>query len=174
MSPYTIITREKNLTISCIQIGFNASKDIQEWDGHSKLEFIDTKTNISSFLLSLHRFDKTVKTNKDRQQRKIYKNETGNKTMAALLLVLEIYKKKKKSLSPTLRAKCLNLGVLHHNEESSQGSTSNIELSEQKWFKSHVRRCLKIFKRKLNGSMYDGLLSSVVDISGHKHRECIV
>jgi len=32
MSLYRIITtREKNFTISCIQIGFNASKDIQEW-----------------------------------------------------------------------------------------------------------------------------------------------
>lgn len=28
---YKLGTREKNFTISCIQIGFNASKDIQEW-----------------------------------------------------------------------------------------------------------------------------------------------
>jgi len=59
-------------------------------DGHSKLEFIDIKTNITSIFLSLHRFDKTVKTNKTDRQIVIYKK---NKTMAASLLVLEIYKK---------------------------------------------------------------------------------
>lgn len=52
--------KRENFTVSCIQICFNASKDIQRVDGHSKLEFIDIKTNITSILLSLHRFDKTA------------------------------------------------------------------------------------------------------------------
>lgn len=48
-------------------------------DGHSKLEFIDIKTNITSILLSLHRFDKTVKTNKTDRQIEIYKIKIKNK-----------------------------------------------------------------------------------------------
>lgn len=42
-------------------------------DGHSKLEFIDIKTNITSILISLHRFDKTVETNNTDRQTEIYK-----------------------------------------------------------------------------------------------------
>lgn len=44
-------------------------KTYREFCGHSKLEFIDIKTNITSILLSLHRFDKTVekKSEKNRQ-----------------------------------------------------------------------------------------------------------
>ena len=60
-------------------------------DGHSKLEFIDIKTNITSILLSLHRFDKKtatkikIKTKTDKME--IYKIKTKKKTMAASLLV---------------------------------------------------------------------------------------
>lgn len=49
-------------------------------DGHSKLEFIDMKkTNITSILLSLHRFDKTVKTNIQDRQNGNLQNKTGTK-----------------------------------------------------------------------------------------------
>lgn len=49
-------------------------------DGHSKLEFIDMKkTNITSILLSLHRFDKTVKTNIQDRQNGNLQNKTRTK-----------------------------------------------------------------------------------------------
>lgn len=83
-------------------------------DGHSKLEFIDMKkTNITSILLSLHRFDKTVKTNIQDRQNGNLQNKTGTKQekkKAASLLVLEIYKNFCPFFLFILRA--FNLGVL--------------------------------------------------------------
>lgn len=60
-------------------------------DGHSKLEFIDIKTNITSILLSLHRFDKKTATkknknkNKDRQNGNLQnkKNKKNNGSITA-------------------------------------------------------------------------------------------
>lgn len=82
-------------------------------DGHSKLEFIDIKTNITSILLSLHRFDKTVKTKQTKtDKRKIYKIKQNGSISAGSGNL-------QKFVSPfffLLRGK-LNLGVLHHNEK---------------------------------------------------------
>lgn len=79
-------------------------------DGHSKLEFIDIKTNISSILLSLHRFDKTVKNKQQTDKQKIYKRKKKNKTktMAALLLVRFWKFTKRKCVCPFLKKKKIN------------------------------------------------------------------
>lgn len=117
--------KRKNFTVSCIQICFNASKDIQRVDGHSKLGFIDVKTNITSILLSLHRFDKTVVGEKQKHRQTNLQNETLRKTTAALLLVLEIYKKIFVCLAESKKL------------DASQWET---ELKVHKQFLSHLKR----------------------------------
>lgn len=87
-------------------------------DGHSKLEFIDIKTNITSILLSLHRFDKTVKNKQTYRQMEIYKikqkqDKKNNGSITAgsgnlQKFVCPFYWEQKE---------VLDLGVLHHNEK---------------------------------------------------------
>lgn len=94
--------KRENFTVSCIQICFNASKDIQRVGGHSKLEFIDIKTNIISILLSLHRFDKTVEKKKlNNRQTNLQKQKQNGSIVAGSE---NVQKKKKNKFGVSLRA----------------------------------------------------------------------
>lgn len=110
MPRYTYNNKRKNFTISCIQIGFNASKDIQEWMATVNLNLLTQKP---IYLLSSYPYTGLTRLWKqtDRQTENL---QNKNKTMAALLLVLEIYKK---LFVLFTESEVLNLGVLHHNEK---------------------------------------------------------
>lgn len=95
-----IYNKRKNFTISCIQIGFNASKDIQEWMATVNLNLLILKTNISSILFSFTQVWQNCEkqTNNHRQQTNVnqknkkkkeieIRNKIKNKKVAASPLV---------------------------------------------------------------------------------------
>lgn len=83
----------------------------------------------------------------------IYKiKQKPNKTTAASLLVLEIYK----NLSFLLRAKGVQFGCTAERTERVQVTYLKVKKGNK------TNLCMK------------GCRNSVVDTSGHKHRECII
>lgn len=125
MTPPNYNKRE-NFTVSCIQICFNASKDIQRVCGHSKLEFIDIKTNITSILLSLHRFDKTLENKSEKNRQTNLQNRNKMAASSANVQKMGICIK---SLKCSIWAYCIIKTELER-----------YECSQQKGFKSHICR----------------------------------
>jgi len=108
--------KRKSFTISCIQIGFNASKDIQEWGGHSKLEFIDIKTNISSILsypyTGLTRLQKQTNNQTDK-----HKTTEQNKTKIGSITAGSENVQNWSLFF--IESRVLNFGILHHNGKNN-------------------------------------------------------
>lgn len=136
MPRYTY-NKRKNFTISCIQIGFNASKDIQEWMATVNLNLL---TQNPIYLLSSYPYTGLTKlwkqTNKTRQtenlQRKTKpKQNNGSVTAGSGNL--------QKFSCPFYWEK-FNFGCTASQWRTKPKIYKHIELSYKKWFKSHIKR----------------------------------
>lgn len=130
-----------------------------------------TKTNITSILLSLHRFETRLwkKTNRLTN----LQNKTKAKTMAASLLVLKIYKK---IICPFF------LVIIRSKRGVKFASQWKIKPKLYNAYWVILREMVQVtylkIKNKKKGNIRNlclkGCKNSVVDTSGRKHRECIV
>lgn len=162
--------KRENFTVSCIQIGFNASKDIQEWMATVNLNLLTwEKPNITSILFILTQvWQDCENTYKDRQV-EIYKINQENKIKKGSVNAGCGNLQWKKKMSFFILLSAVNSRVL-------QRRTGRVQVTHLKfccWFFCFLEKanlCMKGCKKRKRRRRN----SSVVDTSGHKHRECIL